>query len=83
MLELIKDGRVTASRYSSKVLRLQTPSNRINFPRPNDARSGQADLQYYDVLKLNIKDGRVTASRYSSKVLRLQTPNVVVIFSKA
>ena len=48
----------------------------------NDARSGQAYLQCYNVLEL-IKDGRVTASRYSSKVLRLQTPNVVVIFSNA
>ena len=47
-----------------------------------DARSGQRDLRYYDVLEL-IKDGHATASRYSSEILRFRTPNSMAIFSNA
>ena len=46
----------------------------------NDARSGQSEMQCYEVLE-NIKDGKAIASKYASEIIRFRTPNVVIVFS--
>ena len=46
----------------------------------NDARSGQSEMQCYEVLE-NIKDGKAIAFKYASEIIRFRTPNVVIVFS--